>query len=154
MFTRSLTLPETEYHNDDNFTFMLVITNKNLELEARIISCLLTFSFTTLFSVLFAVLCSFLYFKWSHLLSNFCEDIVGIQFQVPRRMEVMNMLQRHILLYRMTHGVEKGISATAFMVLCSKNAKHVRSPSTFFRSWWKIGHCFCNLGTHSFSDNN
>lgn len=104
---------------EDILTFLITIENKSIERLVKV-TCSLVLIMLFLAPFIFTVMCCSLYYRCSDLLGDFCEDIAVAQCRELHHAELIELLQRQILLYRLTFAVERGLSFTALLLLCSQ----------------------------------
>lgn len=101
-------------------TFRIKIENKSIEFLVCFSTCSLLLCIMNLVSLVYTVMCSSLYYICSELLNDFSEDIVILQCREPRREELIELLERHKLLHKLTLAVGHELSPIAFLLLCSQ----------------------------------
>lgn len=112
------TLSDISYR-EEILTFPITIENKIIERLVKI-TCSLLLIILFLAHFVFTIMCSSLYYKCSELLGDFGEDIAVAQCRELHHEELIELLQKQILLYRLTLAVDRGLSFTSLLLLCSQ----------------------------------
>lgn len=107
-------------HPVNILTFRIQIGNKNIEFLVCFLTCSLLLCIMNIVSLVYTVMCSSLYYICSELLNNFSKDIAIVQCREPRREELIELLEKHKLLHKLTLAVGRELSPIAFLLLCSQ----------------------------------
>ncbi|GFU30886.1 uncharacterized protein NPIL_662631 [Nephila pilipes] len=103
------------------YSFFWLLRNENfICLLIRSVITVITSIILLQLPAVVAILSSAIYYKFSNLLGSLAEDVEELRYPVPEDKELLNVMKRYNLLYQLALEVEKALSSSSFLLLCSQ----------------------------------